>query len=154
MHDLDACTMAYWSPLYTNKPRLVGILALPDEILGKIIEDTELSEHDVLNLRCVNSTFRDLATQRAFWEVVVYTTDESTLGFLEFLVTPNIAKYVRDIKLVEDLGPVPHNFETERDEDERYKRGAFVFDLRRRATDTQNSREPSQDCMFHASPHP
>ncbi|KAH9011976.1 hypothetical protein EDB83DRAFT_2322096 [Lactarius deliciosus] len=96
--------MAYWSPLYTNEPRLVGILALPDELLGKIIDDTELSAHDVLNLRCVNSTFRDLATQRAFWEVVVHTTDESTLGFLEFLVTPDIAKYVRDIKIVEDRG--------------------------------------------------
>ncbi|KAH9160527.1 hypothetical protein EDB89DRAFT_1978538 [Lactarius sanguifluus] len=114
--------MAYWSPLYTNKPRPVGILALSDELLGKIIDDTELSEHDVLNLRCVNSIFRDLATRRAFWEVVVHTTDESTLGFLEFLVTPDIAEYVRDIKIVEDLGPVPHNFETERDEDERYKR--------------------------------
>ncbi|KAH9018610.1 hypothetical protein EDB84DRAFT_1442353 [Lactarius hengduanensis] len=114
--------MAYWSPLYTNEPRRVGILALPDELLGKIIEDTELSEHDVLNLRCVNSTFRDLATERAFWEVIAHTTDESTLGFLEFLATPDIAEYVREIKIVEDPGPVSHNFETERDEDERYKR--------------------------------
>ncbi|KAH9175823.1 hypothetical protein EDB89DRAFT_1944717, partial [Lactarius sanguifluus] len=49
---------------------------------------------------------------------------QSTLGFLEFLVqvTPDIAKYVRDIKIVEDRGQVHHDFETERDEDERYKR--------------------------------
>ncbi len=83
---------------------LVGILALPLELLDEIIEDVAVSAHDILNLRCVNKAFCHLATTVAFWEIVVHTTDKSTQGFLQLLVTPDITEYVRDIKIIGDPG--------------------------------------------------
>jgi hypothetical protein len=98
-------SLAHYYSLDTSTPP-VGIFSLPPELLGEIFEylATFASPHDIFNLRCVNETFCDLATPIAFWETVVHTTDKSTQGFLELLLRPEVAEYVRDIKIVEDPG--------------------------------------------------
>ncbi len=87
----------------TNMP-FAGILSLPPELLEEIIDYLAMSPQEILTLRCVNKTLCSLVTPAAFREIVAHTTDESTQGFLELLVSTDIAKHVRVVKIIEDPG--------------------------------------------------
>lgn len=97
-----------------------GILSLPFELFDEIIDYVAMSAQEMFTLRCVNKTLCSLVTPAAFREIVVHTTEKSSQGFLELLVSADIAKHVRVVRIIED--PVPYSVETERDEDERFKR--------------------------------
>ncbi|KAH9021497.1 hypothetical protein EDB85DRAFT_2293481 [Lactarius pseudohatsudake] len=86
-----------------------GLLSLPLELLDEVIDYVTTSPQEILTLRSVNKTLCSLVTPAAFREIVVYTRDESTQGFLELLVSTHISKHVRVVQIVEDPGP----FETE-----------------------------------------
>ncbi|KAH9029511.1 hypothetical protein EDB85DRAFT_1522656 [Lactarius pseudohatsudake] len=97
-----------------------GLLSLPLELLDEVTDYVAASPQEILTLRCVNKAFCSLVTPAAFRKIVVHTTDESAQGFLELLVSTDIAKHVRVIQIIED--PVLFDSETERYEDERFKR--------------------------------
>ncbi|KAF8269067.1 hypothetical protein EI94DRAFT_1726154 [Lactarius quietus] len=84
-----------------------GILSLPLELLDEIID---ISAQELLTLRCVNKALCSHVTPAAFRKIVVPTTEKSTQGFLELLVTKDIAKHVRVIEILEDIDSYPHAF--------------------------------------------
>ncbi|KAH9056369.1 hypothetical protein EDB87DRAFT_1637500, partial [Lactarius vividus] len=103
----------------TNTPS-TGLLLLPLELLDEVIDYVAAAPQEILSLRRGNKALCSLVTPAAFRTIVVHKTDESAQGFLELLVSTDIAKHVRVIQIVED--PVLFDIETERDKDERFKR--------------------------------
>ena len=79
-----------------------GILSLPPELSDKIIG--YLPARDIFTLRCVNKTLCSLLTPAAFRQITVYATEKSVQGFLDLLHSPDIAKHIRVIRIIEISG--------------------------------------------------
>ena len=84
--------------------QLAGTFSLPLELLDEIIAYVATSAPGLLTLRCVNKTFCGLITPVAFRKKVIRTTEKSIQGFLQLLLSTNIAKYVKVIEVIEDPG--------------------------------------------------
>ena len=85
-----------------------SMMDLPAELLAEITDLVALSRQDLLQLRCVNRAFHDLATPDIFKNLTVHTTDTSARGFLNLVGSPVIASHIQDITLVEGSSPVSH----------------------------------------------
>jgi hypothetical protein len=96
------------------KTLLTGMVSLPFELLDEIIYYVaQFGTLEIRTLRCVNKAFCGLVTPTAFREIVVRTTEESTQGFLELLVSTDIVKHVRAIEVIEEPGECGHGNATD-----------------------------------------
>ncbi|KAG1743786.1 hypothetical protein EDB19DRAFT_539587 [Suillus lakei] len=69
---------------------------LPIEIINAVVENVS-STTDLLQLRCVNQTYRDLVTPIAFSKVHVKNSIQSAQNFQQIIAAANLATHVREV---------------------------------------------------------
>ncbi|KAF8548094.1 hypothetical protein OG21DRAFT_1489676 [Imleria badia] len=69
---------------------------LPIELVGAVVENTT-STSDLLSLRSVSATYRDLFTPHVFREIHIHNSVQSARNCQNILASPSLAAHVREV---------------------------------------------------------